>query len=53
METAKGLIITGGASVAELAGELGYTSEDGFARAFQRYTGLTPSRWRAEAAAAA
>ncbi|WP_370582165.1 helix-turn-helix domain-containing protein [Plantibacter sp. VKM Ac-2880] len=52
METAKGLIVTGGATVAELAGELGYASEDGFARAFQRYTGLTPARWRAEAAAA-
>ncbi|ROR80381.1 AraC-type DNA-binding protein [Plantibacter flavus] len=53
METAKGLILTGDASVAELAGALGYVSEDGFARAFQRYTGLTPARWRAEAAQAA
>lgn len=53
METAKGLIIAGGASVAELAGALGYTSEDGFSRAFHRYTGVTPARWRTEAALAA
>ncbi|MGK9149381.1 AraC family transcriptional regulator [Plantibacter flavus] len=53
METAKGLLLTGSASIADLAGALGYTSEDGFSRAFHRYTGSTPARWRTEAALAA
>ncbi|HXH33883.1 MAG TPA: AraC family transcriptional regulator [Plantibacter sp.] len=53
METAKGLLLAGGVSVAELAGTLGYTSEDGFSRAFQRYAGVTPARWREQTALAA
>lgn len=48
METAMGLMLTGSASVAEMAGALGYSSEEGFSRAFHRHTGTTPSRWRAE-----
>lgn len=46
METAKRMLSSGG-SVSHTARELGYSSDEGFSRAFRRATGMTPSRWRA------
>lgn len=34
-------------SVSDTARELGYSSDEGFSRAFRRATGMTPSAWRA------
>ncbi|RUR01028.1 helix-turn-helix transcriptional regulator [Labedella endophytica] len=36
-----------GHSVSETSRELGYTSDEGFSRAFRRHTGTAPSQWRA------
>lgn len=35
-----------GASVTEIAFQLGYESDAGFSRAFRRHAGISPSRWR-------
>lgn len=40
-------LLEGGAPVFEAARSLGYSSEDGFSRAFRRFTGAPPSQWRA------
>lgn len=37
-------------SVSETARELGYSSDEGFSRAFRRHVGMTPSAWRAQRA---
>jgi AraC-like DNA-binding protein len=37
------------ATLASIAGDLGYASEFSFAAAFKRHTGVAPGRWRAEA----
>jgi AraC-like DNA-binding protein len=42
MQLARHALETEGATVAELAGRLGYQSEAAFARAFKRMTGLPP-----------
>lgn len=36
-----------GHSVSVVARELGYSSDEGFSRAFRRHVGMTPSAWRA------
>lgn len=46
MEMAKGML-SAGRSVSETSRNLGYSSDEGFSRAFRRATGVTPSRWRA------
>lgn len=33
-------------SIAHLAHSLGYASEEAFSRAFKRYAGMSPARWR-------
>lgn len=50
MESAKRMLSAGG-SVSDTARELGYSSDEGFSRAFRRATGMTPSRWRASRSA--
>ena len=45
MNTAKQLLDAGGA-VSDTSRSLGYTSDEGFSRAFRRATGMTPSVWR-------
>ncbi|PWJ53718.1 AraC-type DNA-binding protein [Quadrisphaera granulorum] len=39
-------LLEGGTPVFEVARSLGYASEDGFSRAFRRFTGAPPSQWR-------
>lgn len=46
MHAAKRMLDAGG-SVSDTARELGYSSDEGFSRAFRRATGMTPSAWRA------
>lgn len=46
MESAK-TMLDAGTSVSDVSRRLGYTSDEGFSRAFRRATGTTPSRWRA------
>lgn len=46
METAKQLL-DAGSPVSDTSRSLGYTSDEGFSRAFRRATGVAPSRWRA------
>lgn len=45
MQVASELLI-GGASVATVAAEIGYTSEAAFSRAFKKIVGISPSVWR-------
>lgn len=45
MDTAKRML-RAGRSVSATAAELGYSSDEGFSRAFRRHTGRTPSAWR-------
>lgn len=51
IESARGLLEEGKASVTEIAFRLGYSSSQYFARAFRRYTGGTPSGYRRRHAA--
>ncbi|MFD5226039.1 helix-turn-helix transcriptional regulator [Microbacterium sp. NPDC058342] len=46
MRAARALLVDG-RGVSEVSRELGYSSDEGFSRAFRRHTGLTPSAWRA------
>lgn len=39
-------MLSAGHSVSETSRELGYTSDEGFSRAFRRHTGTAPSLWR-------
>jgi AraC-like DNA-binding protein len=39
-------MLRAGASVTDIAFQLGYESDAGFSRAFRRYAGVAPSRWR-------
>ncbi|MGI6879494.1 helix-turn-helix domain-containing protein [Microbacterium sp. gxy059] len=41
-----------GAAVSEASRRLGYSSDEGFSRAFRRHTGMPPSAWRARAGSA-
>ncbi|HIT77110.1 MAG TPA: helix-turn-helix transcriptional regulator [Candidatus Avipropionibacterium avicola] len=50
MDTAKSLL-RAGRTVSDTARELGYSSDEGFSRAFRRHTGRTPSSWRVATAA--
>ena len=50
MDRAKTLLQEGRA-VSEISQDLGYSSDEGFSRAFRRVTGTTPSAWRAAARA--
>lgn len=43
---AKALLADGGLSLREVAERLDYADERSFSRAFERWTGLTPARWR-------
>ena len=45
MERAEGML-RAGASVTDIAFQLGYESDAGFSRAFRRHAGVAPSRWR-------
>ena len=47
MAAAKSLL-SDGRTIAATSRELGYTSDDGFSRAFRRHTGVAPSAWRSE-----
>ena len=45
-ERAEALLSDPSANLAEIADSLGYWSESGFVRAFQRWHGMPPGRWR-------
>lgn len=47
MDAAKSMLAAG-RTVSETARELGYSSDEGFSRAFRRHAGMTPSAWRAQ-----
>lgn len=49
VESACARLLRPGASITEVAFELGFKTSQHFATVFKRYTGLTPSRWRAQA----
>jgi AraC-like DNA-binding protein len=49
LNLASGLLRTTGSSVAEIASQVGYTSEEAFSRAFKRALGQSPAHWRAAA----
>ncbi|SDQ57525.1 helix-turn-helix transcriptional regulator [Microbacterium sp. cf332] len=44
-------LLESGASVSETSRTLGYGSDEGFSRAFRRFTGVAPSLWRVRDAA--
>ena len=46
------LLMHGDLSVTEIAGRLGYADAGHFSRAFKRWTGLSPTRWRAQSSEA-
>ncbi len=46
VDAGRALLADGSATVAEVAHRVGYRSELGFARAFRRESGMSPSRWR-------
>jgi AraC-like DNA-binding protein len=46
MQLASNLLSSGSGSVAEIAFEVGYTSEAAFSRAFKKMVGLAPGLWR-------
>ncbi len=50
LHTAKLQLRESGRSVGQLAQSVGYTSEEAFSRAFKREFGLSPARWRDQAA---
>jgi AraC-like DNA-binding protein len=39
-------MLRAGASVTDIAYQLGYESDAGFSRAFRRHVGVSPSLWR-------
>ena len=39
-------MLVDGRPVSQVAFSLGYDSDEGFRRAFQRHSGLSPSEWR-------
>jgi AraC-like DNA-binding protein len=45
MQTAKAML-EAGSTVSDTSRRLGYSSDEGFSRAFRRATGVPPSRWR-------
>lgn len=47
MRTAQDMLARG-RTVADVSRSLGYSSDEGFSRAFRRHTGMTPSSWRSE-----
>lgn len=47
MQLAAGMLMEGSKTLAQVADHVGYESEASFSRAFKRFTGLAPSRWRA------
>ncbi len=47
IDAAKRLLASGDMTVIEVSHRLGYGSDAGFSRAFQRHEGLSPARWRA------
>ncbi len=49
MQRAQSLLRESPASLAEIAGRVGYTSRLAFSKAFKRLTGVTPSRYRRQA----
>jgi transcriptional regulator GlxA family with amidase domain len=53
LNLASGLLRTTESGVAEIAGRVGYTSEEAFSRAFKRAHGKSPAHWRAEPAVTA
>lgn len=47
LQLAARMLATGSAKIASVAREVGYDSEAAFSRAFKRFAGVSPSRWRA------
>jgi AraC-like DNA-binding protein len=52
MQIASGLLASGGANVASIASQIGYSSEAAFSRAFKKVVGMPPSAWRRRGEAA-
>jgi AraC-like DNA-binding protein len=50
MQMAASLLAGGAVSISRVAVDVGYDSEAAFSRAFKRFTGMPPARWRAHAA---
>lgn len=50
MQLAAGRLRTGNDSISSIAASVGYESEAAFNRAFKRVTGVTPGKWRDDAA---
>jgi len=46
MQVAAGFLSSGGASIAAIAGDVGYGSEAAFSRAFKKLVGTPPAAWR-------
>ncbi len=46
MQLAAGLLVSGSASLAEIAEQVGYGSETALSRAFKRLVGVAPALWR-------
>jgi AraC-like DNA-binding protein len=53
MQVAAGLLTGGGASLAEIAADVGYASEAAFSRAFKKLVGEPPAAWRRQRTGAA
>lgn len=51
LQLASRLLRTTTATMADVAGEVGYGSEASFSRAFKRHTGVSPGEWREAARA--
>jgi AraC-like DNA-binding protein len=52
LQLAARMLADGAGKVAAVAREVGYESEAAFSRAFKRFTGVAPARWRQEATGA-
>jgi AraC-like DNA-binding protein len=46
IQLAASMIVTGSATINEVASQVGYESEAAFNRAFKRMVGLAPGAWR-------
>jgi AraC-like DNA-binding protein len=46
MQIAAAMLVGGGATIANVAAEVGYESEAAFSRTFKRCAGMSPGAWR-------